>query len=343
MARPFTPEQSAYVLSDAFSVVGYYAKFPHDQDRSPDSLTRHRRRYRDGATETVYRPKPDDARVMWDKAEVDFHWTDVLEPLERLAEIRSAASGAQDLAHIFIESDEPVPIVFLSDWHIGSWGTSHYKVAQMTRTLLDNNLRVALLGDMLQMAIRLRGVLEVSDNALTPSLQQRFLESWFEDISRLVLWATWDNHSVMRQEDAIGFSPYAEVFRDKTIYHSGIGHVDLTVGEETYKIASSHKFRGNTATNPVGGQKKYMRFEGIDRELTIAGDSHRPAMESYFDGPLERIAINCGSLQEDSGFGKRFFSLYAHDCMPVVVFHPDKHCMVPYMSLEKYLAMKEAA
>jgi hypothetical protein len=343
LARPFTPEQSTYILSDLFTPFGYYASFPEDTERTPESIARHRRRFRGGVTTPVLKPKPDDPQVMWDKSDVDFHWTDVLEPLERLAEIRAAASGAQDHGHICINSDTPVPVVFLSDWHIGSWGTSHLKIAQMTQTLVKNNLRVALLGDLLQMSIKMRGVLEMSDNALPPGLQQRFLSSWYEDIARLVLWATWDNHAVTRQEDAMGFSPYAEVFKHSTIYHSGIGHIDLQIGDEVYKIASSHKFRGNTSLNPVGGQKKYMRFEGIDRELTVAGDSHRPAMESYFDGPLPRLAINCGSLQEDSGYAKRYFSLYTHDAMPVVLFYPNEHRMVPYMSLEDYLAVKEAA
>lgn len=342
MARPFTPEQTRYILGPEFSVHGYYAYFPADAERSPESLLRHRRRYREDA-QPVLKQKADDPQVYWDKAEQEFHWTDVLEPLEHLSAISKAASGAQDIASIIIDSDEPVPIVFLSDWHIGSWGTSHRKIAEMTRLLLDNGLRVALLGDLLQMSIKMRGVLEMSDNALTPAMQMRFLESWAEDMAHLILWSTWDNHSVEREESAVGFSRYAEIFRKKTIFHAGIGHVDLTVGDSTYRLASSHRFSGNTALNPLAGQKRYMRFEGIDREITVAGDSHRPAMEAYADGPLARLAINCGSLQQGSGYAKRYHSLYTHDWMPTVLFYPDKHLMIPFQSLEHYLAMKEAA
>jgi hypothetical protein len=252
--------------------------------------------------------------------------------------IAKAASNSQDHAHITIETDRPVPVLFLSDWHIGSWGISYQEVAETTRKIQALGLRIAVLGDMLQMSIRMRNVMEMGDNLLSPRMQMLFLESWLEDLAPQVLWSTWDNHSVAREEEFTGFSRYAEIFKDKTIYHSGIGHVDLTVGGETYKIASSHRFAGNTPLNPTGGQERYMRFEGIDRELTVAGDSHRPSVRNYTDGPLPRIAINCGTLQKDSGYAKRFFSLYTHDWMPVVTFWPDRHLMVSAPSLQHYCA-----
>lgn len=288
---------------------------------------------------------PEMPPLEWDKAELDFHWSDVLKPLEDLQVIAKAASGSQDRARFRIETDAPAAVLFISDWHIGSWGTSYRKIAEITATIRERRLWVAVLGDMLQMSIKLRNVLEVSDNAIPPRLQMRFLGSWLEDIAPHILWSTWDNHSVMREEAVTGFSQYAELFKEKTVYHSGIGHVDLEVGREraeTYRIASAHRFRGNSYMNPTHGQARYMRFEGIDRELTIAGDSHRPAVSTYTDGPMPRVAINCGTLQTDSGYGKRFFSLDTHDWMPVVLFWPDRHLMLAYPSLTHYLAERDA-
>jgi hypothetical protein len=129
------------------------------------------------------------------------------------------------------------------------------------------------------------------------------------------------------------------MFREKTVYHSGIGHVDLTVGRETYAIATSHRFRGNSILNPTHGQMRYGRFEGLDREVIVAGDSHTPAVQTYADGPMPRVAINCGSLQTDSGYAKRFYSLDTHDWMPVVEFFPDRHLFMPYPSLTHWLAV----
>ncbi len=253
-----------------------------------------------------------------------------------------AASGSQDAATIRITTpkNRGVPILFIADWHMGSWGTSLDKVAEVTDWILSSGIRIAVLGDMLQMAIKLRGVLEMSDNALPPRLQVRMLESWLTDLAPQVLWSVWDNHCVIREEDATGFSHCAELFKDTTIYHSGIGHVDLEIAcgakSQTYRIATSHRFAGNTTANPVSGTVKYMRQHGIDRELAIAADVHVPHLQAYPEGPMTRIALNCGTLQLDSGYGKRFFSPYAHDWMPIVQFYPDEHLMVPFQSTSHY-------
>lgn len=328
-----TPEQISVLTRPYFDPDAYRTLFP-DDTRSYEALARARRRHLAGSS-TPYQ-RIEDPAITWDKKEGNVHWTDFLKPLEELQSLHKRASGSQDTASIQYSGDGALPLLFISDWHIGSWGTSYAKLAMVTEKIRRLGLRVAVLGDMLQMSIRLRGILEISDNALTPRDQMAFLRSWLDDLSDLILWATWDNHSVEREEDATGFSYYAELFKERTIYHSGIGHIDLTVGQETYHIASSHRFKGNTQQNPVNGAIKYMRFHGIDREIAVAGDSHTPALFEYADGPLPRLALNCGSLQGDSGYGKRHFSPYAHDWMPVVLFLPDTHLMIPFKSLDAY-------
>jgi hypothetical protein len=339
VSHPWSPEREAFICAHPTDFEGYDYRFGPIKR----GVWRNKRnrlvgpQHRTGsAGPQGMHPREDAPEITWDKKEKDFHWRDVMGPLEAMQRIAAAASNSQDHAHIRIETDRPVPVLFISDWHIGSWGISYRELAETTQRILDLGIRIACLGDMLQMSIRMRNVMEMGDNLLSPRIQMQFLESWLADLAPQMLWSTWDNHSVAREEEFTGFSHYAELFKETCIYHSGIGHVDLTVGDHTYKIVSSHRFSGNTPINPTAGQERYMRFEGIDRELAIAGDSHRPSVREYADGPLNRIAINCGTLQKDSGYAKRFFSLYTHDWMPVVVFHPDRHLMVPYASLEKY-------
>ena len=269
-----------------------------------------------------------------------FHWTDMLDALHTMQDLADLTKGSQDHGYVEIETlgNKPVAIGFISDWHMGSWGTDYRKLAELTKTILETDLRIAVLGDMVQMSISLRNVLEQADNLLPPKMQMQFLESWLDDMQGRILWATWDNHSVEREEKAVGFSKYAELFKDRTMYHSGIGHIDVSVGEEVYRIATSHRFRGNTATTAVGGQIRYMRMEAPDREIVVAGDSHRPALYSFYDGALHRFAINCGSLQVGSGYAKRFFSLHTKTDMPVVVLHPKEHRVIPFLSMEDWMA-----
>lgn len=338
------PEDAeAYIAANPGDFDGFAARWP-GFSRDAWRAKRNRMRLAGLLAPQPMRRRPDTPAALppldWDKAEIDFHWSDVLKPLEDLQAIAKAASGSQDRARFRIETDAPAPVLFLADVHIGSWGTSYSKIAEITRFIQEHKIWVACLGDLLQMSIKLRNVLEVSDNAIPPHLQMRFLGSWLEDIAPHILWSTYDNHSVMREEAVTGFSQYAELFKEKVVYHSGIGHVDLEVGSQTYRIASAHRFRGNSYINPTHGQMRYGRFEGLDRELIVAADSHRPAIQHYTDGPMARIAINCGTLQTDSGYAKRFFSLYTHDWMPIVEFSPHEHLMAAHPSIAHYLAAR---
>lgn len=285
--------------------------------------------------------EPLDETTSLSKISPAFHWTDMLDAIQVMQDVSDLTRGSQDYGHVEIQSDKPVAVGFISDWHMGSWGTDYRKLAEMTRTILATDLKIAVLGDMVQMSISLRNVLEQADNLLPPRMQMQFLESWLDDLEGRILWATWDNHSVEREEKAVGFSKYAELFKDRTMYHSGIGHIDMAIGAETYKIATSHRFRGNTATTAVGGQIRYMRMEAPDREIVVAGDSHRPALYSFYDGAQHRFAVNCGSLQIGSGYAKRFFSLHTKTDMPVLVFYPNEHRVVPFLSMEDWQACGE--
>lgn len=278
--------------------------------------------------------------VRHNKPDVSFDYDDLLILARARQAQRQAMRRSVAFPQFFIEATEPVPILFVADWHIGSWGTDYDEIDDTISDIKRLGLKVAILGDLLQMATNMtQGLAALRDTALDEADQMAWIRSFIDRFAPQILWCTWDNHTVMRQEKPLGYSEYAELMKDKVVYSSGINHVDLSVGGaefETYKLCSSHKFRGRSELNPVHSQQKYMRMQGIDREIAIAGDSHTPATASYYDGPLHRAAINVGSPQHDSPYAKRFFSLYTHNDMPVVEFWPDQHLFHVYPDLKHY-------
>ena len=271
-------------------------------------------------------------KIKTDKKEPDFHWRDTLPHLKGLQEVFKKGKDSQDFAKWQIDADE-ITIVFVGDTHMGSWATSYDLLCDITEEIINTqNLYVILLGDLLQMAIKLRGVLEVSDNALPPKWQMRFLESWLMDIKHKVIASTWDNHSVLREENATGFSQYSNIFGKHVIYHDNIGHIDVCVRDYTYKMAVAHFFRGRTMYNPCHGQMRYMRMTSNDREICAAGDSHVPGLMVYEEGGYKRVALNCGSIQ-NGRYGKRFFSLLNSPVFPCVKLSGMKHEVTPYWSV----------
>ena len=252
-------------------------------------------------------------------------------------ELNEKAGWSQDFAHVEIpDQKEPLLIVPFSDTHIGAWGADLRAFINITDELLTlgpNRVRLLLLGDMAEMAIRLRGVAEVTNQMWPPERQADVFESWLSDVEPLIIAATWDNHAVEREERASGISLFKRMLNRLVVYHDGIGHLDLTVGSETYKIALSHRFAGMSIYNKTHGPQRYMKFEGQDREIAVHGDIHTPAKSSYYDGATKRLAITAGTLHIGSLFGRRHFSLYSIPAFPCFEVFPDRHLFVDYFSL----------
>lgn len=270
----------------------------------------------------------------------EFNWRDPIQHLQGLQKTFDAGKTSQDRGEWRIEGPDEICVVFLGDLHAGSWATDYDHFCKITDELINTpNLYAVLLGDLLQMAIKLRGVLEVSDNALPPKWQLKFLESWLLEIKHKVICSTWDNHSVMREENQSGFSVYSDLHSRMMIYHDNIGHTDIQVNDQIYKAAFAHFFRGRTMYNPCHGQMRYMRMVANDREICAAGDSHEPGIIEYKEGGLKRVALNCGSIQ-NGGFGKRFFSITNNPDFPCVALSGKDHTITPYWSVKQWLDSK---
>lgn len=265
-----------------------------------------------------------------------FSWRDAVPVVEAMRDLKHRASYSQsEAAFDFSEMDRPMLVMPISDWHFGSFGTNHQALLKFTDFILSTpGLYVAVLGDMLQMSINMRGVAEMADNVLTPDLQLRFLESWLEEIAPRVLFSTWDNHAVMREEKNAGSSRYADIFKRRVVYYDGIGHASVLVGTQTYQFAASHFFQGRSIYNPVHGQIRYGMWENPDADIIIAGDSHVPGFMQYTRGGKWHTAINCGTAQKQSAYAKRFFSLKTFADFPCLSLHPNRHQVTVYQNVE---------
>jgi len=289
-------------------------------------------------------PRGDNLDISWNKKESHADWRDLGRWVRTGQDIRKLSSCSQDAAQIKVHTDQDeIAIINLGDLHWGSYGADYDVIERVTEELLAlDGLYGILLGDLEQQSIKLRSVLEIADNALTPELQARFTESWLAEVGHKILAACWDNHSVMRQEAVTGQSEFKRQLGERLVYFNGIGHIDLSVGTETYKLAISHFFRGRSVHNPCYGQRQYMQTVGQDREICIAGDSHEPGILEYANGNIRRLAVNCGTAQTNSGYAKRFFSLYSLPVFPVIVFSTKRHSWRVFWNLQDYVDYRNA-
>jgi len=279
--------------------------------------------------------------ISTDKKLTSFSYKDIIPFIQGLQKISKQASFNQEKAAWRIKTDKPIVVATVADLQLGSWATDYDLFMRVTDEIINTpDLYVLLLGDILQMAIKLRGVLEVSDNIIPPKLQYYFLESWLQDIQYKVIASTWDNHSVMREEAQAGYSTYAAIFGRHTIYANGICHLDTIVNDITYKWAITHFFRGKSMYNKTHAPERYLRMEFPEGDIAAQGDFHEPGISKFWERQKEYVAIVTGSIQTNSGYAKRFFSLTTAPVYPCVVLQPDQKMATPYWSVKEYLANK---
>lgn len=276
------------------------------------------------------------------KKQPDFDWREWTEHLERTQEIYSRAAQTQTHAEIALgDGKRSVCILPWSDLHWGGRGVD-YKIFRATteEILKTPNLYLALVGDLLEFAIKLRSVAEVCAQIVGPDKQVQFLEEWLDEIKPKLILATWDNHCLEREEKQSGVSLVKKMLAQRTIMFDGIGHADISVGKQVYKFAFSHKFRGYSYLNAAHAGARYMRFQGIDREIAVMGDIHQPAWNHYFDGPTKRLSMVAGTLNVASSYAQRYFSIFTQPYFPVVELAHDKHEFTPFENLGSWIRHK---
>ena len=279
-----------------------------------------------------------DAVKLADKKQADFKWRDWLESAERIQELYARASQTQKLAKIQLgDGKHPVCLLPFSDQHIGGRGVTYSEFRRLTDEILKTkHLYVALVGDLLEWAVKLRSVAEACAQIFGPDKQLQFAEDWFKEIKHKVAFCTWDNHEGERSEKQVGLSLLKHVFAPHCVFFDGIGHADVTVGKQTYLIAASHKFRGHSYLNATHAGARYMRFQGVDREIAIMGDIHTPAFSMYYDGPKARLSLVAGTLNINSVYAGRYFSIFTQPQFPCIELDPTEHRFTPFANLGEW-------
>ena len=267
------------------------------------------------------------------------HWKDAVDYVKTSQEFKGKTSNSDEHIELSFKRDSPMYIMVWGDQQIGDFGTDMDLFLEATDLLLNNDdLYVILAGDILQMAILRRSIAELlSGSALNPKQQIHFLDSWLKEIKHKVICSTWCNHAVMREEKAIGWSPVAETMAKHTAYFNGIGHIDLSINDITYKLAVSHRFKGKSYINKNHGPTRYYREYANDREIVAQGDYHDPGVQTQTYGGIDRLTAVCGSIQTKSGYAKRHFTLKTYPYIPVIALDSEQHLFEGFKNMNSYM------
>ena len=291
------------------------------------------------STVSKYRNIPPPQVVSSDKKYPEMDWREWVDHAKRTQKLYRKASATQKFAHIELgDGTRPVCLLPFSDQHIGGRGVLYDEFERMTDEIVDTpDLYVALLNDLEEYAIKLRSVAEVCAQIFGPDKQDQFVEQWFDYIAPKVAFATWSNHEIERAEKQSGSSFLKRIMSKRVVFFDGIGHADIKVGEQVYHFAASHKFRGYSYMNACHAGSRYMRFEGVDREIAIMGDIHTPAFAHYYDGPRQRLSLVAGTLNVDSVYANRYFSIFTQPQFPCIELNHKHHEFTPFKNVGQWL------
>lgn len=265
----------------------------------------------------------------------DLSWREMIEPMKGIQSLKSKNSKSQRTPTIHLEASEPIILLPFGDQHLGAMATDYEAFVSFTEEILSNpRIYVFLLGDLVNLAIKLRGVAEVQGDILNTDLQLQFLESWLDDVQHKLIASVAGNHDD-RFEKLTGSDIVSKIVSARTAHSPGLQHVTLKVGEAEYKIAASHLLRGYSMYNPLHAQHRYLRTEAPWADLVMSGHTHRPAFSTFLEAGKKVTLLNCGTTKTNDGYAKKYFSLYSQVAYPVVVLNNKEKVITPYWSLKE--------
>jgi hypothetical protein len=281
---------------------------------------------------------PTPAPVYENKKQSTFYWRDALPVLQSVQEMVNNAKRDQLRATVTAgDGSSPIGVMILADTHIGAIGADYQAFLEITDMILKTpNLYVILLGDLVEWSIRMRSVAEQCAQILPIELQEQFMDQWLTEIAPKVIASGWDNHETARSQQLSGFSVMKSLQSRLFPYFDGIGHLTLNVGVQSYEIAMSHKFKGATGADPTRGCRLYMQKEPTI-ECGFQADAHVPKIEKYVVGSTPKAAMCCGTLNLDSDYAQRGFSISTSDAFPVMLFHHNAHLFMPLFNVDEFL------
>ena len=276
------------------------------------------------------------------------NWREYFDHAKNHQRLHRKSSFSQDHAVINIQKmfggiKTPIVIQPISDLHIGALGANYDAITEITEGLLSTpNLFWILNGDLAETTAVFKNALAVHSQVMSIEEQHAVLESWLNEIAPKVISAGWCNHGVEREEKHGAFSHIKQMLNRRFIYHNGMGRIDIEHGNALYKMVVTHKVSGASIFNRLHGLKRLMRLQFPDVDMGVTGDLHTPDCESYFEGRHRRACLMSGSTLVESGYAKRYFSLYTQMFMPSFVLWPDEKWFGVYMSAGEALAVAKA-
>lgn len=249
----------------------------------------------------------------------------------------------EELAHeiltdvdIGIESDKPIGIVFMSDWHLGGMGTDHEALIRDIDLINScSSLMAYVGGDPIDNFIPEKLSHAGRDSQLVkPGYQWELFRYAIERIQPSLLAVGRGNHDAWTSRNA-GIEGISQALRGIPVLHTGEDtYIDLKLGNQIYTIYRKHRPIGSSRTNRTAGVKKSYDLGKRLFDVGVTEHHHEAALSSEMRHGRYRWFITTGSYKVEDPHAAEWGFMHGGVGTPCVIFYPWRHKMVAYMTIE---------
>jgi len=286
--------------------------------------------------ENYFQPRVTSQQMEELEDDEDFDLEQFLEMAPQL--VREAQRRDPVITHDVFDfaSKKPVAVMFPSCAHLGGRYTAYEEFRTAFQQMLAiDRLYVGSMGDDIEgFEASFRDADAVYGQIVDIKIQYKILESVLEELAsrNKLLFGVASQHGGDWTQRSTGSNPIKSLYLKHGVpFFDGMAYVTFKIGEQNYKVALSHAFKGTSAWNPLHPQMKAWKFEFPRADLVVMGDRHQygwsevPGYGWEEDAPETVLLLQCGTMKilNDKFTIKRFSQ--GRLGWPVVVFSPDDH------------------
>ena len=242
-----------------------------------------------------------------------------------------------EVVRIEIDTDKPIALTNWADLHLGHPGVDYVGVDSATNLVCETDgLFVYAGGDGSENFIVSNGKSAgaglnqqqiVRQRALFIRLLQKLGDS-------LIALGSSSEHSGWNRA-MTGVDDLAELAKRLNLVYTDVGGlIELTVGNQTYNIFRTHRYKYNSDFNLTHTAKQLWRLGQYDADITIVEHRHSAAIESFLGHGLERYAVRTGTAKVYDDYARKFGYYGQRFANPTIILYPNERRMIGFLHME---------
>lgn len=238
---------------------------------------------------------------------------------------------------VLVETDRPFGVVFMSDFHIGSSGVDTKQLREDVELINScANLKAYIGGDGIDNFVPTALANVHRDTALVSiDLQMELFKTIVRrllDGDSLLAVGT-GNHDAWTKKVA-GIDASLGMLGDIPCLHTGEeSYLNLTVGNQEYVIYRKHRPTRSSQFNDGHGIQHLWRFGERPFDVGVLEHHHTPFMGTFYGHGLLRWGIRTGAYKIRDSWSREFGFTNGGVGTPVVVLHPFRRMIIPFMDI----------